>query len=47
MEGFTDLLTGEAHRGFVQLAKELEERFPDPAAIENGIRQKSLRKTVR
>lgn len=47
MEGFTDLLTGEAHRGFVQLAKELEERFPDPAAIEKESDKKAFAKTVR
>ncbi|MGI9212115.1 MAG: HsdR family type I site-specific deoxyribonuclease [Methylococcaceae bacterium] len=34
MEGFTDLITGEARRGFVDVVKELETRFPDPAAIE-------------
>ncbi len=44
MEGFTDLLTGEAHRGFVQLAKELEERFPDPAAIEKESDKKAFAK---
>jgi type I restriction enzyme R subunit len=34
MEGFTDVATGEARRGFVEVVKELETRFPDPAAIE-------------
>jgi len=34
MEGFTDAATGEARRGFVEVVKELETRFPDPAAIE-------------
>ncbi|NGP51976.1 type I restriction endonuclease subunit R [Thioalkalivibrio sp. XN8] len=34
MEGFTDVATGEARRGFVDVVKELEQRFPDPAAIE-------------
>jgi type I restriction enzyme R subunit len=33
MEGFTDLVTGEARRGFVEVVKELEQRFSDPAAI--------------
>lgn len=33
MEGFTDILTGEARRGFVDVVKELEERFPDPSQI--------------
>lgn len=34
MEGFTDAETGEAKRGFKEVVKELEERFPDPTAIE-------------
>ena len=34
MEGFTDQTTGEARRGFVDVVRELEERFPNPAAIE-------------
>lgn len=34
MEGFTDVITGEARRGFVDVVKELELRFPDPTAIE-------------
>lgn len=34
MEGFIDVVTGEARRGFVDVVKELETRFPDPAAIE-------------
>ncbi|MCB4919344.1 type I restriction endonuclease subunit R [Brucella intermedia] len=34
MEGFTDVLTGEARRGFVDVVGELVQRFPDPAAIE-------------
>ena len=33
MEGFTDLVTGEARRGFVEVVKELEQRFPNPAEI--------------
>ncbi len=33
MEGFTDLLTGEARRGFIEVVQELERRFPNPAAI--------------
>lgn len=28
MEGFTDLVTGEARRGYVEVVKELQERFP-------------------
>jgi type I restriction enzyme R subunit len=34
MEGFTDTATGEARRGFMEVVKELETRFPDPTAIE-------------
>ena len=33
MEGFTDLLTGEARRGFKEVVAELEERFPNPEDI--------------
>lgn len=33
MEGFTDVLNGEARRGFMEVVKELEQRFPDPADI--------------
>ncbi|GFE78323.1 DEAD/DEAH box helicase [Steroidobacter agaridevorans] len=33
MEGFTDVLTGEARRGFMDVVRELEQRFPDPAEI--------------
>jgi len=33
MEGFTDLVTGEARRGFVEVLKELEQRFPNPDEI--------------
>ncbi|SEL24462.1 HsdR family type I site-specific deoxyribonuclease [Acinetobacter sp. DSM 11652] len=33
MEGFTDVLTGEARRGFIEVVKELEQRFPNPDEI--------------
>lgn len=33
MEGFTDVVTGEARRGFMEVVGELEQRFPDPAEI--------------
>ncbi len=42
MEGFTDLATGEARRGFVEVVKELEQRFPDPAAIEKESDKKAF-----
>ncbi len=33
MEGFTDVTTGEARRGFMEVVTELEQRFPDPDQI--------------
>ncbi len=33
MEGFTDVITGEARRGFRDVVNELEQRFPVPADI--------------
>jgi type I restriction enzyme R subunit len=42
MEGFTDVVTGEARRGFVDVVKELEARFPDPAAIEKEADKKAF-----
>ncbi len=33
MEGFTDLVTGEARRGFKEVVAELEQRFPNPEEI--------------
>lgn len=44
LEGFTDALTGEARRGFADVVKELEKRFPDPAAIETETAKKSFAK---
>ena len=44
MEGFTDATTGEARRGFVDVVKELEARFPDPAAIEKEADKKAFAK---
>lgn len=44
MEGFTDQTTGEARRGFVDVVRELEERFPDPAAIEKEVDKKAFAK---
>lgn len=34
MGGFTDVITGEAHRGYKDVVDELEQRFPYPANIE-------------
>ncbi|MEG0413849.1 MAG: HsdR family type I site-specific deoxyribonuclease, partial [Comamonas sp.] len=44
MEGFTDLVSGAARRGFVEVVKELEEKFPDPAAIEKESDKKAFAK---
>jgi type I restriction enzyme R subunit len=44
MEGFTDVVTGEARRGFVEVVKELETRFPDPATIEKEADKKAFAK---
>lgn len=33
MEGFTDIVTGEARRGFKEVVAELEQRFPNPEQI--------------
>lgn len=33
MEGFTDVVTGEARRGFMDVVTELEQRFPNPDEI--------------
>ena len=42
MEGFTDVATGEARRGFVEVVMELETRFPDPASIEKEADKKAF-----
>ncbi len=44
MEGFIDVATGEARRGFVDVVKELETRFPDPASIEKEADKKEFAK---
>ena len=44
MEGFTDQTTGEARRGFMDVVKELEERFPEPTAIEKEADKKAFAK---
>ncbi len=33
MEGFTDIITGKAHRGYLEVVEELEQRFPEPDEI--------------
>ena len=44
MEGFTDIATGVARRGFIEVVQELQERFPDPAAIEKEADKKAFAK---
>lgn len=44
MDGFTDAATGEARRGFMDVVKELEARFPDPTAIEKEADKKAFAK---
>jgi type I restriction enzyme R subunit len=44
LEGFTDVLTGEARRGFVDVVRELEQRFPDPSSIEKESDKKAFAK---
>lgn len=33
LDGFTDIVTGEARRGYIEVVKELSERFPNPDEI--------------
>lgn len=42
MEGFNDIVTGEAKRGFMTVVSELEHRFPDPANIDSEKERKSF-----
>src|SRR5690554_209668 len=44
MEGFTDIVSGEARRGFMEVVSELEQRFPDPSAIEKEADKKAFAK---
>lgn len=44
MEGFTDVVTGEARRGFMEVVGELEQRFPDPTNIEKEVDKKAFAK---
>lgn len=44
MEGFTDIVSGEARRGFMEVVSELERRFPDPSAIEKEADKKAFAK---
>lgn len=44
MEGFSDASTGEARRGFIDVVNELEQRFPNPEAIEKEADKKAFAK---
>ena len=44
MQGFTDVVTGEARRGFMDVVSELEQRFPDPSGIEKESDKKDFAK---
>lgn len=44
MEGFTDTLTGEARRGFMDVVTELERRFPNPENIIKESEKKAFAK---
>ena len=44
MYGFTDTVTGKEHCGFIEVVKELGERFPDPAAIHKEADKKAFAK---
>ncbi|HQU71161.1 MAG: type I restriction endonuclease subunit R [Calditrichaeota bacterium] len=42
MEGFTDVVTGEARRGFMDVVAELEQRFANPDQIEKEADKKAF-----
>jgi type I restriction enzyme, R subunit len=44
LEGFTDLVSGEARRGYLDVVKELQAKFPDPDAIEKEKDKKDFAK---
>ncbi|CAM3776786.1 type I restriction endonuclease subunit R [Flavobacterium gelidilacus] len=44
LEGFTDIATGEARRGFMDVVKELNEKFPKPDEIETEKDKKEFSK---
>ncbi len=42
MDGFIDAMTGEARRGFIDVVRELEQRFANPEAIERESDKKAF-----
>lgn len=44
LEGFQDIATGEANRGYLEVVKELKEQFPEPDNIEKEADKKEFAK---
>lgn len=44
MEGFKDIISGEAKRGYVEVVAELEQKFSDPSKIETEADKKAFAK---
>lgn len=44
LEGFTDILTGEARRGYTEVVKDLSEKFPNPDEIATEADKKEFAK---
>lgn len=44
MEGFTDIITGEARRGYVEIVKDLQEKYPN---IDNIVTEKAKKDFVK
>lgn len=44
MQGFTDIATGEARKGYLDIVKELEEKFPNPDEIQREKDKKEFAK---
>ena len=42
LKGFTDIATGEARRGYIDIVKELKEQFPQPDEIETEVDKKAF-----
>lgn len=44
MQGFTDIISGEARRGYIDITLELQQKFPNPEAIEKDKDKKEFAK---
>lgn len=42
LEGFQDIATGKARRGYAEVVRELKEKFPDPSGIETEMDKKAF-----